>query len=195
MYQPMSKGNPYHKTSSGAATPLPTRPASPLSPILALALLTLFIFIPGCSRDSDRAQAQADTMPAFLLEAVPQGDMISSDDFAGQALLVNFFATWCPPCRQEVPSLVALQNKYSGRGFTILGISVDKDGRSLVENFMQEMGINYPVVMSAPDTPRNFGNVFGVPTSFIIDRQGRVVKRFEGYVEIPVLEKEIQAVL
>ena len=171
---------------------LPHRSPLSLLPIYLLALILLTLpAATGCSRNADPVTS----MPAFSLTSAQDGSTIHSRDFAGQTLVVAFFATWCPPCRQEVPTLIALQEKYGNGDFTVLGISVDQGDARGVRNFMSELGINYPVVMSGPDTPRNFGDVFGIPTTFLIDRQGEIIQRFDGYVDIRVLERELQAVL
>jgi len=156
-----------------------------------LALLALPLLAVGCSRDGG---GPITTLPQFSLASAADGSPINSRDFKGQALIVNFFATWCQPCRQEVPSLIALQNKYGERNFSVLGIAVEQNDRA-IRNFMSELGINYPVAMSAPDTPKTFGGVFGIPATFLIDRQGNMIRRFDGHVDIQVLEHELQAIL
>ncbi|ADH87001.1 TlpA family protein disulfide reductase [Desulfurivibrio alkaliphilus] len=158
--------------------------------LFALVLLTLPA-VTGCSR----SDGPVTSMPTFSLASAQDGRTIHSRDFAGKTLVVTFFATWCPPCRQEVPTLIALQNKYGDGDFSVLGISVDQGDTRTVRNFMNELGINYPVVMSDADTPRNFGDVFGIPTTFLIDRNGEIIQRFDGYVDIRILERELQSIL
>jgi len=136
------------------------------------------------------AQA-ASPMPRFVLPSVIDGKAIDSATFKGKALLVNFWATWCPPCRKEIPSLIALQEKYGAKGFSVIGISTDQGGSSLVAKFAQKMNINYPVVISDNDTPRNFGNILGIPTSFLVDKDGNVRKRYDGYVDHETLERDL----
>ncbi|MFH7320877.1 TlpA family protein disulfide reductase [Desulfurivibrio sp. D14AmB] len=166
-----------------------------LLPALGLILLLLLLVAGiGCS-DRKQQFTMVETMPAFALSSALDGSPIDSRDFQGQAMVITFFATWCAPCRQEVPTLIALQNKYADRNFTVLGISVDQGDTRTVRHFMTELGINYPVAMSDPDTPKSFGNVFGIPTSFLVDRQGNIVQRYDGYVDITVLERALQEVL
>lgn len=157
-------------------------------------LLLLLAVGAGCGQNASGTDLGT-SMPSFSLASARDDSTINSGDFQGQAMVVTFFATWCPPCRQEVPTLISLHNKYADQNFSVLGISVDQGDSRGVRNFMNELGINYPVAMSSPDTPKNFGDVFGIPTSFLIDRQGDIVERFDGYVDIRVLERQLQAIL
>lgn len=160
---------------------------------LLVSLLLALLLVPAACADNSANNSAS--IPDFTLESAVDGSPISNSDFNGQAMVVTFFATWCPPCRQEAPILAALHDKYGGEDFTVLGISVDQGGPRQVRGFMNETGINYPVAMSAPDTPKNFGDVFGVPTSFLVDSQGRIIQRFDGHVDLQVLERELKAIL
>lgn len=152
------------------------------------ALVAFALAASGCA--SDAAQ-----MPRFALPSAVDGKILNSDSLQGKALLINFFATWCPPCRQEVPGLVALQEKYASHGFSVVGISTDEGGSQGVATFIRNMEINYPVVMSDARTPRDFGNVMGIPTTFLVDRSGKVRKRYDGYVDHNTLERDLNAIL
>ena len=134
-------------------------------------------------------------MPHFALPSAADGKIIDSNSFKGKTIIVNFFATWCPPCRKEIPSFIKLQEKYGPKGFTVIGISTDQGGPQLVAKFMKKMKINYPVVMSDSQTPRNFGNILGIPTSFLVDSQGNVRKRYDGYVDHNTLERDLNRIM
>lgn len=151
--------------------------------LFALLLLTLVLL-------ANTVQA-ATPMPRFVLPSATDGKAIDSNTFKGKALLINFWATWCPPCRKEIPSLIELQNKYGAKGFSVIGISTDQGGSSLVAKFAQKMDINYPVVISDSNTPRNFGNILGIPTTFLVDKEGNVRKRYDGYVDHETLERDL----
>lgn len=133
-----------------------------------------------------------EAMPAFSLASALDGKTISSSDFKDKALLVTFFATWCPPCRQEIPSLIKLQNEYGAKGFSVIGMSMDDEAEVVVKLIKKEE-INYPVLMAKAKTAGDFGGVIGIPTSFLINREGVVVKRYPGYVPYAMLEKDISS--
>lgn len=134
-------------------------------------------------------------MPPFSLSSAVGGQTVSSTAFKGKVLLVTFFATWCPPCRHEVPSLIQLNNKFGSQGFSVIALSVDQGGPEGVAKFVKKENINYPVLMSNRSTTRDFGGIVGIPTAFLVNREGNVVKRYSGYTSPALLEKDIQSVL
>ena len=107
------------------------------------------------------------------------GQTISSDSWRGKVTIVNFWATWCPPCRAEIPDLIALQEKY-GDQLQIIGVSQDETGPDLVRQFAAEQRVNYPIVMSTPEIERVFTGIYALPTSFIIDKELRIVQKHVG---------------
>jgi len=134
-------------------------------------------------------------MPEFALKSVRDGKIVNSSIFAGKVLYITFFATWCPPCAQEVPVLVELQDQLAGSGFSIIGLSVDEGGLENVARFVGKKGINYPVLMTEFKTTTDFGGIFGIPVGFLVNKKGHVVKRYTGYVQHSVLEKDIRSLL
>lgn len=155
---------------------------------MLLAGLALLIF-------SASHAAEVTVMPEFSLPSVVDGKDVSSRDFAGQVLLITFFATWCPPCRQEIPTLIKLQNDYAEQDFSVLGLSLDEQGPKVVAKLIEKENINYPILMAERRTVRDFGGFAGIPTSFLVDREGRIVKRYPGYVPHSLLEKDIKEIL
>ncbi len=142
------------------------------------------------------ADVEASTkMPDFSLKSVRDGRVVDSTVFSGKALYITFFATWCPPCVKEVPVLVELQDQLSNSGFSVVGLSVDEAGLSVVADFVEKNAINYPVLMAEFKTTMDFGGVFGIPVSFLVNKKGNVVKRYTGYVQRKVLEKDIHSLL
>lgn len=134
----------------------------------------------------------APRMPHFKLPQAVDGSMLDSDKLEGKVLLVTFFATWCPPCMQEIPTLIELQDHYAAKGFSIVGISVDEGGPRIVAKLVKKMNINYPVVMGDAGVDRGFGGIIGIPTSFLINKKGKVVKSYPGYVPHHVLVADIE---
>ena len=117
---------------------------------------------------------------------------VSTSDWRGKVVLVNFWATWCPPCRAEIPDLVALQEKYRGR-LQIIGVSEDEGSPEEVRRFAADFKINYPIVMSTPELGQYFPNVYALPTTFVIDREMRVVQKHVGILKPAVTELEARA--
>ncbi len=140
------------------------------------------------------SQAAVD-MPQFSLPAVTDGKVVKSTSFEGKALLITFFATWCAPCRQEIPVLKELHQKYQQEGFSVIALSVDEKGPAVVEKLVKQQKIAYPVLMADQATPRKFGGIIGIPTSFLVNKAGHVVKKYPGYIPRPLLEKDIKSVL
>lgn len=134
-------------------------------------------------------------MPEFALPSALDGKEVRSEDFIGMVVLITFFATWCPPCRQEIPALIRLQDDYGARGFSVIGLSVDEKGPKTVVKMIKKEKINYPVLMARGKTMGDFGGVVGIPTSFLVNKQGMIVKRYPGYVPHDLLEKDIKNIL
>ena len=127
-------------------------------------------------------------VPDLVMETL-DGRTISMADQRGKAVLVNFWATWCGPCREEVPYLVQLAARYPDH-LTIIGVSEDAGGVDVVEAFARQYGVNYPIVMSTPEIKRAFPGVFALPTSFVVDAEGRIVQTHVGLVSPVLLEQE-----
>lgn len=117
------------------------------------------------------------------------GKNFSTTDWLGKVTLVNFWATWCGPCREEIPDLIQLQDRYPDH-LRIIGISTDEGTPEMVKAFSERMGINYPVVMATPELNRQFPGVFALPTSFIVDPKGNIVQTHVGLINPAVFEQE-----
>lgn len=132
--------------------------------------------------------------PAFELADL-SGQTVSSTAFAGKVVILDFWATWCPPCREEVPHFVTLQNKYGAQGLEIVGLSLDAGGAKDVAPFAEEYKVNYKMLLGADEVAKAFGGVNSIPTTFVIDRQGKIVQRFVGYTPPEVFEATIAPLL
>jgi thiol-disulfide isomerase/thioredoxin len=123
------------------------------------------------------------------------GKSVKLSDFKGKVVILDFWATWCPPCREEIPNFVALQNQYKGQGLVIVGISLDQGGPGIVSSFVQAQKINYPIVMGDENVSTQYGDIQAIPTTFIIDPQGNIVGKHEGFTEKSVFEDEVKKLL
>lgn len=132
--------------------------------------------------------------PGWKLRTV-EGKELSSNDFAGKVVVLDFWATWCPPCRAEIPGFVGLYKKYEKDGLVIVGISVDQGGAAVVKKFIAENKINYQIVLADGDVADAFGGIEGIPTTFVIDRSGKIQFKEVGFVEAADFEKKIQPLL
>lgn len=108
------------------------------------------------------------------------GRQVSLSDFRGKVVLVNIWATWCPPCRDEMPSMQKLYERFKGEDFEILAVSIDAEGREAVAPFMQQMNLTFPALLDPEEKIRSLYVITGVPESFIIDRNGILVQRVIG---------------
>jgi peroxiredoxin len=156
--------------------------------ILAFFLITGALLLPG-------KITAATKMPSFALESVRDGKIIDSNIFKGKVLLLTFFATWCGPCVEEVPILVKLHADMTDAGFSVIGMSVDQQGPAVVAKFIEKKAINYPVLLAESKTANDFGGVYGIPVAFLVNKAGNVVKKYTGYVNHTVLEKDIRSLL
>jgi thiol-disulfide isomerase/thioredoxin len=120
-----------------------------------------------------------------------EGRTISSADLRGKVVLVNFWATWCPPCRAEIPDLISLQTKYRDH-LIIIGISEDEEPVETVRAFATAEKMNYPIVMTTPQLAKVFKGVSALPTTFVIDREGRLAQRHVGMLNAEETELEAQ---
>lgn len=129
--------------------------------------------------------------PQLTIQSL-DGRSISLADLGDKVVLLNFWATWCPPCREEIPDLIELQNKYDGR-LQIIGLSMDTGSPGAVKRFAEEKKINYPVAIASPELEAKFGGVIGLPTSFLVDTEGRVVQKHVGLHDPVLYDTEIRA--
>ncbi|MFZ3263003.1 MAG: TlpA disulfide reductase family protein [Terriglobales bacterium] len=127
--------------------------------------------------------------PDFSLPTLT-GEQLALSAYRGKVVLLDFWATWCDPCRDEIPHFVDLQSKYGNRGFLIIGVSMD-DSPEPVRDFCQRFKINYPVVMGNAKIGELYGGILGLPIAFLIGRDGRIYAKHIGATDISVFEREI----
>lgn len=184
---------------------------------IALIVFIVAVLI-GITIYADRA-TRLSTKPTAMSAATTEGDGkpappitlkdlegkdVSLADYQGKVVLVNFWATWCDPCRVEIPWLIDMQAKYGKKGFTVLGVAMDDEGKSVVAPFVakerfevngQQLPMSYPILIGNDDASSKFGGILGFPTSFLISRDGKQVVRFQGLKSYDEIAKAIEAQL
>jgi thiol-disulfide isomerase/thioredoxin len=132
--------------------------------------------------------------PGFAIKDL-SGKTIKWSQFKGKVVLVDFWATWCGPCRRSIPHLSRLHTKYADKGFEVVGISLDQAGVAPVAKFAKDMGMPYTVLMGDIQLASDWGVGAGIPMAFLVDRQGNIVDRILGYQEASVFEGKIEKLL
>ena len=157
---------------------------------LAAALLA------GCSSPSAgvshlKSEATRKQAPNFSLKDA-DGRIVQLSDFRGKVVLLNFWATWCDPCRIEIPWFVEFERQHKGQGFAVVGVSMDEDGWQAVKPFVREAGINYRILLGNDTVSDLYGGIDSLPTSFVIDREGRIAAVHIGLVSKSRYENDLQ---
>ncbi len=152
-------------------------------------LLALFM-ISACAKGN--AVEVGENAPDFTLTDL-NGKVVHLSDFKGKAVILDFFASWCPPCREEVPDFIKLQDTYGAQGFSMVGVSLVSLQES--KDFAGKAGINYPVVVDDGKASAAYGPIRSIPTTFVIAKDGRVAKKYIGYRPKDVFENDIKELI
>jgi len=132
--------------------------------------------------------------PDFALPDA-QGNEIKLSDLKGKVVLLNFWATWCGPCKIEMPWFVEFQRDYKDKGFAVVAVSLDEEGWEVVKPFAEDLKLNFPVVLGDDELADKFGGVVALPTTFIIDKEGRITAKHTGLVSKSDYKDEIEGLL
>ncbi|MGE5400280.1 MAG: TlpA disulfide reductase family protein [Ignavibacteriales bacterium] len=124
-----------------------------------------------------------------------EGNKVKLSDYRGKAVILDFWATWCPPCRKGIPDLISLKNDFKGKNVEIIGISMDQETKPDVVPFIKQYGINYPVVYYDPTVLSSFGNIESIPTTYIIDKDGKIISSYVGLTDKANLKKDVKKAL
>jgi len=165
--------------------------------VLSLGIVLLFTFMWSCQGSTEeKNEAGEGYHPAhdFILTDL-EGDTIHLADFRGKVVILNFWDTWCGPCRLEIPDFIQLYDEYNSQGFMMIGIAGGRLGVESVQDFVQDYGINYPVVMLNQKLYDDYGPITGIPTTFVLNRKSQIVKKYVGYRQKSVFENDIKTLL
>ena len=164
--------------------------------VAAFVLWALLVSSCSSTRPVEAAKAARDRRPApnFSLPD-EQGKAVRLGDFKGKVVLLDFWATWCGPCKVEIPWFIEFQRKYKDQGFTVVGVSMDEGGWTEVKPFVEEMKMNYPVLLGNDDITGPFGGIEVLPTTLIIDKAGRIFATHRGLTSKDDFENAIKSLL
>jgi len=140
------------------------------------------------------ADLKGQPAPQFDLKDL-QGKNIRLSDYRGKVVLLNFWATWCPPCKEEMPWFVDLQQRYGAQGLQVIGIAMDDAGQKAVGSFAEKLGVNYPVLLGKESVAESYGNVQFLPDTFYIGRDGKIVKHVQGLIDRKSIEETVKQAL
>jgi peroxiredoxin len=158
-----------------------------LTPVLALA-----VGLAGCHSKAPRGSANGEA-PDFSVNDIA-GKKLALSQYRGKVVLLDFWATWCAPCLEEIPHFVQMQDKYGAQGFQAIGISMD-DGPKPVQEFYKQHKLNYPVAIGSSALADSYGGILGLPVTFVINRDGKIRKKYVGATDPNAIEQEVAQAL
>ena len=146
---------------------------------------------PALSAPAAMARPEA---PDFALRDL-DGKTVRLSDFDGNVRIVDFWATWCPPCRKEIPLFQSLHETYGDQGLTVIGVSLDKNGVEAVKPFAEQMKMTYTSVIGNPQVGQAYGGIQYIPTTFVIDKRGRIYQKYVGFNDYATFERDVKTLL
>lgn len=172
-------------------------------PVIAVVIMLL---LAGCTGRNEREESnptgiidismQGRQMPSFHLPSpLSENTAISSGSFEGRVILVSFFASWCRSCLEEIPLLKKMQDRYDDQEFSIIAIALDRENEQGLKNLIQKQKINYPVLLADETVKKDFGGIAILPTMFLVNRDGILMKKYSGHIERDSLIRDIEQTL
>ena len=165
-------------------------------------IVTVALVLTGCSEGPRSVKAAGKVKPENERHPAPEfalkdanGKTVHLEDYKGKVVLLDFFATWCGPCKIEIPWFMDMEKKNKDRGFAVLGVSMDDEGWEVVKPFLAEIGVNYRVVIGNDQTAQMYGGVDALPTTFLIDRSGKIAAVHIGLTDKKAFEDGIEQLL
>jgi peroxiredoxin len=161
--------------------------------LLAVMLLVIalpFSLLLSCSSGKD----SGDSAPDFVLASL-DGQEIRLSNYRGKVVILDFWATWCQPCRLELPHFIEMHNEFGDQGLEIIGVSLDRISSREVASFVKEWKIPYVIVMGTGEVVNSYGGIRGIPTTFVIDKSGKICRKYVGYRKKEVFVKDVQELL
>jgi len=157
--------------------------------LIVPAILLVLISLGSTTTAEPAASPQNDTLaPGFALSDL-NGNTISLEDYKGKVVFLNFWATWCPPCRAEIPDFIEIYDKYKKQGLEIIGISLDRMSEAKLKQWVKKNKINYPIIMATPDLVNAYQPGQFIPSTILIDAQGRIRHKHVGVLNKATMEK------
>jgi peroxiredoxin len=138
--------------------------------------------------------AKGQLAPEFDLKDL-SGKNVRLSDYHGKVVLLNFWATWCPPCKEEMPWFVDLQQRYGAQGLQVIGVAMDDSDQKKIESFAKQLGVNYPVLLGKESTAHAYGDVQFLPDTFYIGRDGKIVSHVQGLINRKEIEEQVKKAL
>lgn len=168
----------------------------------ALAALATCLAVTSCSRSRQAAAVESAEGVSLVSKPAPDftltdstGEAVKLADKKGKVILLNFWATWCGPCKVEIPWFITFQQQYKDQNFEVLGVAFDDDGWTLVKPYIAEHKINYRIMLGNDNLDKAYGGIESLPTTFLIGRDGRIASHHKGLVSKSTYEQEIQRLL
>ena len=157
-----------------------------------IAIVLMGLLVTGMGKSAAEGPARQPAADFQLTDL--NGKPLSLSALKGKVVLLDFWATWCPPCRMELPHFQELYAAYQGKGLEMVGLSVSEKADT-VKAFVQQNNLTYPIAIDTPQIEQSYGGIRGIPTTFLIDKQGQIAKKYIGYQDKSVFEQEIQRLL